>query len=150
MKIIYQNKKFFVDFEIIEKFVAGISLLGWEVKSIKLGKFDLTNSFILIKNSEVKIKNFKIVVPKSLLQFGNNLEERDKILLLKRKEIVKIQTLLNNRGLTVVPINVFLNDKGLIKLTIAVVRAIKKYDKREQKKKKELQKEFSRVSRKFF
>ena len=141
-----RNKRASFDYEFIEKFVAGIVLLGTEIKSIRLGKVSMNDAYCHFVNGEMLIKNLSI----SAYDFGtcNNHEVlRERKLLLNRKELRKMERKVKENGLTIIPIRLFLNDKGLVKVEIALAKGKKLYDKREVIKKRELDRELKRISR---
>lgn len=134
-KQLVKNRKAYFDYEVLEKFEAGIALFGHEVKSLKNGGGNLTGSFVNIKNGEVFIEKFKIsLYAKATLESYN--PERPRKLLLRKAEIEKITGELNTKGVTLVPLECRL-DKNLIKIEFAVARGKKKYDKRESLKSKD-------------
>lgn len=128
-KVLVKNRKAYFNYEILEKFEAGIALFGHEVKSLKNGGGNLTGSFVNIKGDEVFIEKFKIALyEKSTLESYN--PERTRKLLLRKAEIIKITGELNTKGVTLIPLECRLN-KNLIKIEFALARGKKKFDKRE-------------------
>ena len=121
------NKKAFFHFEIGEKFVAGIALLGAEVKSLRGGRGSLSGAFVVVKNGEVFVKNFHI--PPWEFAREKIDPDRERKLLLKKREIQKITRALAEKGRTIVPLAVFFS-RGLAKIEIALARGKKKFDKR--------------------
>ena len=116
-----RNKRASFDYEFIEKFVAGIVLLGTEIKSIRMGKVSMNDAYCHFVNNEMLIKNLSI----SAYDFGtcNNHEVlRERKLLLNRKELNKMERKVKENGLTIIPIRLFLNDKGLVKVEIALAK----------------------------
>lgn len=146
MKIIANNKKAFFDYEILEKFIAGIVLLGCEIKSIREGKINLKGSYIVIKQDEVWMKNVHISPYKFSTDKVDPIRERK--LLLNKREIKKIQQKLNEQGITCAPLAIGL-EKNFAKVEIALVRGKKKYDKRADLKKKDQDREIARKIKKF-
>lgn len=136
MKTLADNKKARFDYEILEQYEAGCILEGGEVKSIKNGHISLLGSYVkLIGNRPYLVE---CLIPKYKFSTHNNFDEkRNKELLLNIKEIEKIKRLLNTSGLTVVPLKAYLK-KGLIKISIAVVRGKKKHDKRQTIKERDI------------
>ena len=129
-KLIAQNKKAYHDYFIEETIQAGISLAGTEVKSLRAGKCSLKESYIQIKDGEAFIYNMHI----SPYEQGNryNVDPlRDRKLLLHKQEIRKLIGYTTQKGLTLVPLQIYINEKGLVKMEIAVARGKKLYDKRE-------------------
>ncbi|MFW6159943.1 MAG: SsrA-binding protein SmpB [Acidobacteriota bacterium] len=130
MKIVATNKKAFFDYEIIETYEAGIALLGSEVKSIREGRISLKESYAEIKDGEVFLINCHISPYEAANQF-NHEPMRERKLLLHRREIKRLTGKTTEKGLTLVPTKVFLNDKGRVKLEIALAKGKKAYQKRE-------------------
>ena len=137
-KLISSNKKVLFDYDIIDKFEAGIILQGWEVKSVKAGHFNIKGSFVKENNNEIFLMNSGIPAWKFSLQRSKDEENRPRKLLLNKGEIKKVIENTKIPGLTAVPFEVIISDNGLVKIIIAVVRGRKKYDKREKLKAKDL------------
>ncbi|MDR3340123.1 MAG: SsrA-binding protein SmpB [Candidatus Symbiothrix sp.] len=128
--IVIKNRKASFDYEFIETFVAGIVLTGTEIKSIRLGKASLVDTYCTFVSKELWVKNMNI----SEYFYGtynNHVARRDRKLLLNRKELNKIDRYSRDTGFTIVPTKLFLNEKGLTKLVIAVAKGKKTYDKRQ-------------------
>lgn len=125
MKIIAKNKKAFFNYEILDKYHCGISLLGWEVKSIRNNKVNLANSFCYFKNNELFISNMHIS-PYMLLKCDEN---RSRKLLLKKSELKKIQSLKDTKSIAIIPLNIYW-DRSFVKVTIGIAKGRKKHDKR--------------------
>ena len=128
--IVIKNKRASFDFELMDFFTAGIVLTGTEIKSIRLGKASLTDSYCILVNGELWAKGIQI----SEFFFGsynNHVPRRDRKLLLNKKELRKLSRLTKETGFTIVPTKMFINEKGLAKLDIAVAKGKKTYDKRE-------------------
>lgn len=139
MKLLAENKKAYKNYEILERYEAGIVLLGSEVKSIKNRAFSFKDSFILIEKGEAWLYNFHIS-PYANAYIPKYDPERKRKLLLNKKEIIKLATKVQEKGLTIVPLKVYIKN-GLIKLEIALVRGLRKYDKRKAIKEKELKRQ---------
>jgi len=146
VKIIAQNKKAFFDFEILEKFTAGISLLGCEIKSIRAGNVNLKGSFVSLFSGAPIWKNGHIS-PWKFATFQID-PIRERRLLLQKREISKIKKLTADRGISCVPISIGISPRGFAKLKIAVVRGKKKFDKRAVERRRELDREAERKIRK--
>lgn len=131
--IISENRKAKFEFEILDKYVAGVVLLGSEVKSIRENKPSFADSFCHIVGDEIYIKNY--FIKESRISFSHD-PNRDKKLLLNKKEIVKIKKEILS-GMTLIPLKIFVNEKGLIKVEISLAKGKKLYDKRESIKKRE-------------
>ena len=143
--IVIKNKKASFDYEFIEKYVAGIVLVGTEIKSIRLGKAGLVDAYCIFSGNELYVRGLNI----SIYWWGNiNNHEplRERKLLLERKELNKLQRRTKEKGLTIVATKLFINDKGLAKIEIALARGKKEYDKRESIKEKDLRRDMSRKS----
>ncbi|MBO4807172.1 MAG: SsrA-binding protein SmpB [Paludibacteraceae bacterium] len=146
--ILIRNKRATFDYELIDKFQAGIVLVGTEIKSIRLGKASLVDTFCYFSNDEIWVKNMNI----SEYFYGtynNHSPRRDRKLLLTKREIQKIRRQTKETGFTIVPVKLFLNEKGLAKLEIAVAKGKKDYDKRESLKEKDDRRMMDRAMKKF-
>ncbi|WP_185878077.1 SsrA-binding protein SmpB [Blattabacterium cuenoti] len=134
------NRKAKFQYYLLDFYLAGIQLLGSEVKSIRNRKINISESFCQIINKEMYIINLYI----EKYKFGSNCDTRRKRkLLLNKKELIKINKKLVIHRMTIVPIEIFFNKKGFIKVKIAIAKGKKNYDKREIKKNKELIKEIN-------
>ena len=145
MKLLAKNKKAFHDYEIIKKFVVGIALTGSEVKAIRNGQANLRDSFIRIVNEEAFIWNMSV----SKYKFSTEKDYdpyRTRKLLLHKKQIHELMGAIEQRGLTVVPLAIFIQNNK-IKVEIAIVRGLKKYDKREKEKKRVIKRKIDRAKR---
>lgn len=139
-KILAKNKKAFFDYEILETLEAGIVLSGSEVKSVKTGHIQLKGSYISIRGAEVWLIKAHISPYKQGLRFEPEAERK---LLLKKIEIKNLVGKLNTAGITLIPTEIYLK-KNLIKVAVSVARGKKQYDKREVKKKRELERSLRR------
>jgi SsrA-binding protein len=145
--IVIKNKKASHEYEFLEKYIAGIKLTGTEIKSIRLGKAAIADSYCLFHEGELYIKGMHI----SEYYWGNlNNHDplRERKLLLKKRELSKIERKVKESGNTIVVIKVFINERGLAKAEIAVSRGKKEYDKRETIKKKDIEREMDRFRKK--
>lgn len=131
-----KNRKATFDYEIVETFTAGIVLTGTEIKSIRQGKVGLTDTYCAVINGEVWVKNMYIA-EYSFGSYNNHMTHRDRKLLLNRKEIRRIAKDALQPGFSIVPLRLFINDRGLAKLVIATARGKKQYDKRQSIKERE-------------
>lgn len=131
-----RNKRATFDYELIETFTAGIVLTGTEIKSIRLGKASLVDTFCMFEQDELWVKNLQIS-PYFYGSFANHDPRRDRKLLLNRSELNKISRLTKQSGFTIIPTRLFINDKGLAKLNIAVAKGKREYDKRHAIREKE-------------
>jgi len=142
-KISIKNRRASFDYSFIEKFIAGIVLVGTEIKSIRQGKASLVDSFCYFRNGELFIKNMNI----SIYTEGNvyNHEpNRERKLLLNKIELTKLQKKMIDKGLTIIPTLLFTSDNGFAKVEIALAKGKKLYDKREDLKTKDLNREMNR------
>lgn len=142
MKIIATNRRASFEYFLLDKYNAGIVLSGSEVKSIRNGNLSLEDSFVVIRGTNVFLKNMYIKPYEMSTQFALD-ERRDRKLLLNKKEILKLNRALNDVGLTIVPTKIYF-EKNLVKVEIALAKGKKLYDKRESIKQKELLRERGR------
>tara|TARA_Y100000813_G_scaffold148886_1_gene109330 strand:- start:599 stop:1060 length:462 start_codon:yes stop_codon:yes gene_type:complete len=141
--IYIKNKKASFEFEFIETYTAGIVLTGTEIKSIRLSKASIAEAYGLISKNEILLRNMYIQPYENGTHY-NHQPRRDRKLLLNRSEINKIDRKIKSKGLTLVPINLFINKKGLAKVEIALAKGKKIYDKREDLKKKDAKREIEK------
>jgi len=142
-----KNKRASFDYELMDQFVAGIVLTGTEIKSIRLGKASLTDSYCFLNKGELWIKNMNI----SEYFYGNmnnHVARRERKLLLTKKELRKLERLTKETGFTIIPTRLFINEKGLAKLVIHTAKGKKEYDKRESIKEREDNREMDRMFKK--
>lgn len=143
-KVSIQNRRARFEYEVLDKYVAGMVLLGTEIKSIRQSKVNLADSYCYFKGDELFVKNMHIAE----YSHGNIMNHdplRDRKLLLTRRELKRLKDASKNQGLTIVPLSLFINDKGLAKLEIALVRGKKLYDKRESIKERDQKREMDRM-----
>lgn len=131
-----KNKKARFNYEIGDTFNAGIVLTGTEIKSIRDGKASLTDSYCIIENGEVWVKGMH-VSEYFYGSYNNHNVKRDRKLLLNKKEIAKIAKAADEPGYTIVPMKIFINDRGYAKMMIGVGKGKKQYDKRQSIKERE-------------
>ncbi|BAI81334.1 ssrA RNA (tmRNA)-binding protein [Deferribacter desulfuricans SSM1] len=143
MKVLATNKKAYHDYEILEKYEAGIVLKGTEVKSAKNGRINLRDSFIRISNGEAFLLNCHIS-PYEQGNIMNHDPTRTRKLLLHKREIERLAGKVQEKGLTLVPLRVYLKN-NLVKVEVALAKGKKLHDKREAIKKKDLDREISRT-----
>ena len=143
MNILVQNRKASFAYILLDKYISGIQLLGSEVKSIKDGNASISEAYCAFINNELYILNMHISEYKQYK--GTNHEPiRNRKLLLNKNELKKIKKAIQDNGLTIIPLNIMVSNNGYIKLEISVAKGKKIYDKREDIKKKDIQKELSR------
>ena len=138
-----RNRRTSFDYTFIEKYIAGMVLKGSEIKSIRQGKANLSDSYCFLHDDEIFIRNLQITEYEKTTHYGHE-PGRDRKLLLTSNEIKKLEKKLKDNGLTIVPIRLFINEKGWAKLEIALAKGKKSFDKREDIKKKDVQREISR------
>ncbi|MBQ4917297.1 MAG: SsrA-binding protein [Muribaculaceae bacterium] len=131
-----KNRRATFDYEIIETFTAGIVLTGTEIKSIRTGKAGLTDTFCFINNDEVWVKNMYIS-EYFYGSYNNHEARRDRKLLLNKKEIERLKKNNDLAGFSIVPLRLFINERGFAKLVIAIAKGKKIYDKRQSIKERE-------------
>ena len=140
-----RNKRATFDYELVERFTAGIVLTGTEIKSIRQGKASLVDSFCFFTNKgELWVKNMHIT-EYFYGSYNNHEVRRDRKLLLTKRELEKLQRLVKETGFTIVPVRMFLNPKGIAKVEIALARGKKQYDKREALKEREDRRDMDRA-----
>jgi SsrA-binding protein len=142
-KLICNNKKAYHDYFIEEKLEAGLVLQGTEVKSLRAGKANLNDSFMLVRDGEAFLHNLHI----SPYDFGNrqnHQSDRNRKLLLHRKQIDRLYGSIREQGYSIIPLRLYFKD-GLVKVEIGLAKGKKLYDKREDLKKKDSQRELSQV-----
>ena len=142
-KIISQNRKARHFYSVFDTFEAGIVLEGFEVKSVKAGEVNLKDGYVRIENEEAFLHNIHISPYRYLSHLEYNPLRKRKLLLTKH-EIKKLMGRMQAKGFGLVPLDIYINKKGFIKLTIAVVKGKKLFDKREDKKRKELVRELKK------
>ena len=143
-----KNKKASFEYYFVETFTAGIVLTGTEIKSIRLGKASLVDTFCYINNHEVWVKGMNIS-PYFYGSFSNHEARRDRKLLLNKREIYKLEDATKQPGYTIVPTLVFIDDHGRAKVNIALCRGKKEYDKRQTLKEKEDRREMDRAMKNY-
>ncbi len=145
-KINIKNKKAFHDYEIIEKYVAGIQLQGTEIKSIRMGKASLGEAYCLFEGNELYVRSMQIS-DYAWASYNTHIPGRDRKLLLNRQELKKLKRKTRESGLTIAALRIFINDAGFAKLQIGLARGKKEYDKRETIKRKDTQRQMDRLNR---
>ena len=141
-----QNKRARFDFELLETYSAGIVLTGTEIKSIRLGKAQIAESFCEFNNSELFAINTYI----EEYAFGNQFNHKsrsERKLLLNRRELKKLERDVQVKGLTIIPLKLFTNEKGMAKLEIGLCRGKKTYDKRESLKEQDTKRDIDRIKK---
>ena len=149
MKIVARNKKAFHDFEILDKYEAGIELKGSEVKAIRMGRVNLKDSFVKIKDGEAWWMQGHISNLETTNVHFKHDETRPRKLLLHKKEIGKLAGMTSEKGYSIVPIDLHFNNKNKAKLTIAVAKGKQLHDKRQALKEKQLKREAASAMKKY-
>jgi SsrA-binding protein len=142
------NKRARFDFEILDIYTAGIVLTGTEIKSIRLGKAQIADSFCEFHNGELFAINTSI----EEYTYGSSFNHKSKSerkLLLNKRELKSLQRSIEQKGLTIVPLKLFTNEKGIAKLEIALCRGKKTYDKRESLKTQDTKRDLDRIKKEF-
>lgn len=139
-----KNRRATFDYAITETFTAGIVLTGTEIKSIRMGKASLVDTFCYINDGEVWVKNMYIA-EYFYGTYNNHTERRDRKLLLNRKEIAALEKESQSPGYTIVPLRLFISQKGYAKLVIGVAKGKKEYDKRQSIKERDDKRELARA-----
>jgi len=141
-----QNKRARFDYELLDKYVAGLQLTGTEIKSIRESKATITDSFCSFKGDELFIVGMYIE-EYAFGNYSNHQPKRERKLLLNRQELSKIEKKMKDVGLTIVPLRLFLSDKGWAKLEIAVAKGKKLHDKRNTLKDRDAQRDIDRAKK---
>ncbi len=142
-----KNRRASFDYEIGETYTAGMVLTGTEIKSIRSGKASLTDSYCIIDGGEVWVKGMNIS-EYFYGSYNNHIARRDRKLLLSKKEIAKIEKAIADPGYTLIPLRIFINDRGYAKLVVGVARGKKQYDKRQAIKEREDKRILDRMMKK--
>ena len=138
-----KNKKAWFEFFLLENFTAGIQLTGTEIKSLREGKASLADAYCLFMGEELFVKSLHIA-EYTYGTYNNHDPKRDRKLLLNKRELRKLLNKTKEKGLTIIPTLLFINEKGLAKLDISIAKGKKLYDKRETLKTKDTQREMDR------
>lgn len=145
-RVMIKNRRATFDYEILDTYTAGMVLTGTEIKSLRLGKASLVDTFCIVDKGEVWAKN--IYIPEYFYgSYNNHVARRDRKLLLNKKEIRELGEVVKNVGLTIVPLKLFINQKGLAKLEIGVAKGKKQYDKRHDLKERDIKRELDQARR---
>jgi len=139
-----RNRQATFQYELLDKFIAGIALRGTEIKSIREGKVNLQDGYCYFSNGEIFTKGINIT-PYAQGTHYNHEATRERKLLMKKSELKKLQSKVEEKGLALIPIRIFINDRGLAKLEIALARGKKTHDKREGIKERDIKRELSRI-----
>lgn len=144
--ITIKNKKAYFEYHILDKYVAGIELLGTEIKSIRAGKANLTDGFCTFVGNDLFAFNIHIS-EYSMGSFYNHEPKRNRRLLLTKKELHKLQIKTQDKGMTIIPLQIFFNERGFAKMEIALAQGKKLHDKRDSLKERDAKIEISRYNK---
>ena len=139
-----RNKKAYFEYHILEKYTAGIQLLGTEIKSIRQGKANINDAFCAFLNNHLYVRAMHIA-EYSHGSFYNHEQKRDRVLLLNKKELKKLRDKTEEKGFTIVPLSLFISDRGFAKLEIGLAQGKKTFDKRDTIKERESKIELDRA-----
>ena len=142
-----KNRRATFDYEITERYTAGIVLTGTEIKSIRAGKASLADTYCVIDHNEIWVKNMYIA-EYFYGSYNNHVARRDRKLLLTRKEISKIAKAASDPGYTLVPLKVFISERGYAKMVVGVARGKKQFDKRQSIREREDKRNLDRLMKK--
>lgn len=143
-----KNRKAKFNYEFLEKFTAGIVLKGTEIKSLREGKASIAESFCEFQDGELFVINMNVEEYSHASHF-NHAPKSERKLLLNKRELKKLEKDVRNSGLTIIPLDLFINEKGLAKLNIALAKGKKEYDKRETIKERDTKKKLSQIKKSF-
>lgn len=138
-----KNKKAYFDYELVEKYIAGLVLTGTEIKSLRMGKASLVDTYCLFKEGELYVRGMNIATYDHGT-YNNHDPMRDRKLLLQKAELRKLQRKTKEKGFTIVPTRLFITENGFAKLEIALARGKKEYDKRETIRERDLKRDMER------
>jgi SsrA-binding protein len=144
MGVLDKNKKAYFEYTVIEDFVAGIKLVGSEIKPIKAGWVSVKEAYCFINEGELFIKGMHVSVSKESGKYDNHEPYRTRKLLMNKKEIVKLERSVAAKGMTIVPLNIHTNKSGLIKVKVGLCKGKKLYDKRQTIKKRDVERDMQR------
>ena len=147
-KINIRNKRATFDYEIIEEFVAGVVLVGTDIKSIRAGRASLTDSFCYFDKGELWIRGVNIA-EYAWGTCNNHAPRRDRKLLLTGRELLRLARASQDKGLTIVGLRLFLSDRGLAKIVVGLARGRKSYDKREYLKENDAKREMDKAMKRY-
>jgi SsrA-binding protein len=145
MKIIAQNKKAYHDYHILEKIEAGIVLTGDEVKSLRAGQVSLIGSFAAIRNGELTLVNCRISPYEKAYQKNEEFAARTRVLLLHKRQILRLLGEIAQKGITVVPLSFYLTGKNFIKVELGVAKHKNAPDRKKELKERDIKRETSRA-----
>jgi SsrA-binding protein len=139
-----KNKRAYFDFHIVEKFNAGIALLGTEIKAIRQGKANMSDAFCMFIGNVLYVRNLHISEYSNSSFYHHDIK-RDRVLLLHKKELRKLKAKSEEKGYTIVPLRIYTNERGFAKIEIALAQGKKEFDKRDSIKDRESKRELDRA-----
>ncbi|GIL23129.1 MAG: SsrA-binding protein [Bacteroidota bacterium] len=139
-----RNKQATFNYELLDKFIAGIVLRGTEIKSIREGKVNLQDGYCYFSRGELFVKGISIT-PYAQGTHYNHEAGRERKLLMKKSELLKLESKVEEKGLALIPVRLFINDRGLAKLEIGLGKGKKTHDKRETIKERDIKRELNRI-----
>ena len=145
MKIIVQNKKAYHDYHILEKIEAGIVLNGDEVKSLRAGNVSLVGSFAVIRNGELTLVNCRIAPYEKAYQKSEEMANRTRVLLLHKRQILRLLGEISQKGITVVPLSMYLTSKNLVKVELGIAKHKDAPSKKRELRERDIKRETSRA-----
>lgn len=143
-----KNRKAKFEYEFLDTYIAGIKLAGTEIKSIREGKASIAESFCEFKDGELFVINMTVQEYSHATYFNHN-PKTERKLLLKRRELRKLEKEVRNSGLTIIPLRLFINDRGFAKMEIALAKGKKLYDKREVIKERDTKRSLDRIKKEY-
>lgn len=147
MKLLQKNRKATFEYEFLDLYIAGLKLFGSEVKSIRDGNVNIKNAHCYFKDGELFIKGMHIAEYEQSGKYQNHDPYRDRKLLLKKKELEKLIGDVSTKGITIVPVSLLVSKSGFIKLEIALAKGKKLHDKREDIKRKDMERDMKREAK---
>ncbi|SRR5258706_11517749 len=141
-----KNKKAFFEFEFLDKFSAGMMLTGTEIKSVRLGNVNMNDAWCYFSKGDLFVKNLNISAYEKGTHY-NHEPLRPRKLLLKKRELEKLQTKIKEKGLTIIPTRVFLSERGLAKMEVALAKGKKLHDKRQSIKERDAKRDLQKITR---
>lgn len=144
LNILAKNKKAFHEYEVLERYEAGIALTGTEVRSLRDNNCQLTDAFALVRNGEVWLHNLHIA-PFSQGSYNNHEPDRKRKLLLHKRQIQELEKATQEKGMAVVPLKIYFTSRGLVKVEIAIARGKKLHDKRATMAQRDSQRDIERA-----
>ncbi len=143
-----KNKRAYFDYEILDRYIAGIQLFGTEIKSIRESKASLVDSYCVFINNELWTKNMHIAEYR-FGSYNNHIPKRDRKLLLQKKELAKLRRMTLESGKTIIPLRLFISENGLAKLEIGLCQGKHSYDKRDSLQKKDAQRAIEQAVKRY-